>query len=153
LQQPRPFEMEPGFGRRLLQQIFEREGTVDPARQHYFVQNARTGFHDPHDSHRRALAGPGSVPWQMDTSHHLGYLPLNLKGVAWNPKFKQVLEDLTRQFLEALKSHQNKQLDMAPVHLHVLFWCDQGCHSSVSLCRLLQVAAASWGWRPQSSII
>ena len=141
--------MDAGFGRRLLRHLLERHGRVDPARQHYFVQNARTGFHDPHDPRRQVVAG--SVPWHEDTSHHLGYMPLNLEGVAWNPKFKLVLEDLTRQFLTALKGSEINLSEVAPVHLHVLFWCDQGCHSSVSFCRLLQVAAACWGWQLQSS--
>jgi hypothetical protein len=113
--------MDPGFGRRLLRHLLERHGTVDPARQRYFVQNARTGFHDPHDRHRRVLAGPGFVPWHVDTSHHLGYMPLNLQGIVWNLKFKLVLEDLTQQFLTALQRSEINQSDVAPVHLHVLF--------------------------------
>ena len=118
-------------------------GTVDPARQHYFVQNARRGFFDPRRQ-REEYNVQTDVPWAQDTNHHLGYLPLNLEGVALNRNFKKEVMTLAKDIFMSL---QNRPRNFQAEHVHILFWCNQGCHRSVSFCRLTQIVAAQWRWQ------
>ena len=100
--------------------MVEKEGTVDPARQHYFIVNARRGFYDPHRSQRdKQGERRAPPPWDMDTNHHLGYLPLNLAGIAGNNNFQSVLETLAK---DAFKSLRERPRNFQPEHVHVLFF-------------------------------
>ena len=132
LKQPFPIEMSQSLGCRLLQHMVEKDSYVDPGLQHYFLQNAQTGFPNPHR--------------QLDANRHLGYFPLHLQGVCWNPKFKDVLRNLARRFFSALKKAPEPESSQNQ-HVHVLFWCYKGCRGSVAFCRLLQMAVCSWGWQ------
>jgi hypothetical protein len=140
LNQERPLDLSQDLGQRLLQHMVEREGTVDPARQHYFIVNARKGFFDPH---RQKGEERTHTPWHLDTNHHLGYLPLNLAGVAGNNNFQSVLEKLAKN---AFKSLRERPRNFQPEHVHVLFFCNHGCHRSVGFCRLMEIVASEWKW-------
>ena len=108
--------MSQDLGQRLLQHMVEREGTVDPARQHYFIVNARKGFFDPY---RQKGEERTHTPWHLDTNHHLGYLPLTLAGIAGNKNFQAVLEQLAK---DAFKSLRERPRNFQPEHVHVLFF-------------------------------
>ena len=120
LNQERPLDLSQDFGQRLLQHMVEKEGTADPARQHYFIVNARKGFYDPHRFQRDGKGeGRASPPWHQGTNHHLGYLPLNLAGVAGNNNFQSALETLAKN---AFKSLRERPRNFQPEHVHVLFF-------------------------------
>ena len=150
---PRPVEMSEDLGRRLLQRMVEKNGFQDPVRQHYFVQNVRKGFYDPHRNQgkgkgkQKGKQGTGQpavrVAWEVDANFHLGYLPLNLEGLALSENFQQVLDNLARKAYAALRG---RVLSFKPEHVHILFWCNHGCHRSVGFCRLMQIVATTWGW-------
>jgi hypothetical protein len=125
-------DMSQSLGRRLLQHMVEKDRSAEPALQYYFAQDAQTGFQNPYP--------------QPDVNFHLGYFPLHLQSIKQNPNFPDVLQNLARQFFAALRHRtepENKQIK----HIHVLFWCNQGCRGSVAFCRLLQVAVRAWGWQ------
>jgi hypothetical protein len=158
LAMPRPVVLPELLGRQLLQHMVEKNGTADPARQHYLVQNVRKGFFDPNSNKddKRKQKGKGKqgtglpavpVAWAEDTNHHLGYLPLNLAGLAWNDRFQDVLTNVAFRAYSRLR---NKPLTFQAEHIHVLFWCNHGCHRSVGFCRLMQIAADTWGWQQLS---
>ena len=145
LMQDRPLDLSQDFGERLMKDMIEKDGTVDPARQHYIIANARKGFFDPH--HQQKGKGKNKPPrplWEHDTNHHLGYLPLNLAGVAMNKNFEPLLVAIAKRafksLLERTRDSQHSE------HVHVLFFCNQGCHRSVSCCRLMEIVASEWHW-------
>ena len=155
LRRPRPLQLPSALGCSLLRRMVETNSTGTCANQHFFVVNARNGFFDPHrTTEEKGYKGKGKgkgkrfprpeqIPWDSDTNHHLGYLPLNLQGIVSNQKFKPTLYKLAYDIYTSLQLCQSGlQLDEA----HVLFWCNQGCHRSVSFCRLVQIAAEQWGW-------
>ena len=146
LAQPRPIDLSQSFGERLMKDMVERDGTVDPARQHYVIVNARKGFFDPHHRGR----GQGKPPWEQDTNHHLGYLPLNLSGVATNQQFEPLLEALAKSTFKSL-TERSRNSSQHSDHVHILFFCNQGCHRSVSCCRLMEIVASEWHWEHPAS--
>ncbi len=151
LSRKRPLYLESDLGSRLLQNMLARNGTGVPANQHFFIVNARDGFYDPQ---RKKQKGKGkgkwipqaAVPYELDTNHHLGYLPLNLQGIVSNHKFKGILETLADDIYTALRQPGTFLQD----DIHVLFWCNQGCHRSVSFCRLALIAADELNWQNPS---
>ena len=132
----RPVSLPANLGCQLLQRLVEKNGTADPVRQHYIVQNVRKGFYDPHKSRSR-------VAWKDDTNFHLGYHPLTLEALVRNENFQGVLDSIA---FKAYNKLRGKLFSYQPEHIHVLFWCNHGFHRSVGFCRLLQVAANVWGW-------
>jgi hypothetical protein len=125
-------DMSQSLGRRLLQHMVEKDRSAEPALQYYFAQDAQTGFQNPYP--------------QPDVNFHLGYFPLHLQSIKQNPNFPEVLQKLARQFFAALR-HRTEPENTQCQHIHVLFWCNQGCRGSVAFCRLLQVAVRAWGWQ------
>ena len=145
LMQDRPLDLSQDFGERLMKDMIEKDGTVDPARQHYIIANARKGFFDPHHHRKgKGKSKPPRPPWDQDTNHHVGYLPLNLAGVAMNKNFEPLLVAIAKRafksLLERTRDSQHSE------HVHVLFFCNQGCHRSVSCCRLMEIVASEWHW-------
>ena len=143
-----PLHLDPDLGRRLLQNMVEQNGTGIPANQFYFVVNARDGFFDPQTKDQargKNYVRPAPVLWELDTNRHLGYLPLTLQGIVRNRNFKKVLDKLAEDIYSSLlQQHRFNNLPQDAVH--VLFWCNQGCHRSVGWCRLASIAAEEWGW-------
>ena len=131
--------------------MVERDGTVDPARQHYVIVNARKGFFDPHRLQQGKGKGkPPRPSWEQDTNHHLGYLPLNLAGVAMNRHFEPLLEALAKSAFKSL-TERSRSSSQHLDHVHILFFCNQGCHRSVSCCRLMEIVASEWHWEHPAS--
>ena len=152
LRERRPLYLNSELGCRLLQNLVARNGTGIPANQHFFIVNSRDGFYDPQRRNEKNERGkargkgkripPPAVPWALNTNLHLGYLPLNMQGIVGNRKFKGILETLADDVYTELREPGKVLQD----DVHVLFWCNQGCHRSVSFCRLALIAAEVWNW-------
>ena len=62
-----------------------------------------------------------------------------------NPSnIKKNWDPILRVYSSLLLQHRFNNLPQDAVH--VLFWCNQGCHRSVGWCRLASIAAEVWGW-------
>ena len=146
LSERRSLYLDSDLGCRLLQNMVEQNGTGIPANQFFFVVDARNGFFDPHNQGKaKNYVRPGPIPWPLDTNTHLGYLPLNLEGMVRNKNFKGVLHTLAEDIYSSLL-HPHRFRNLPQDDVHVLFWCNEGCHQSVGFCRLVSIAAEEWGW-------
>ena len=77
-------------------------------------------------------------------------LPKNLLGIVNNKHFPKIFGDLLQKMAAAVKEREHLG---TVLHLHVLCWCNQGCHRSVSFCRLLLEAATAFRWEQPGCIL
>jgi hypothetical protein len=137
-------DLSQDFGERLMKDMIEKDGTVDPASQRYIIANAQRGFFDPRRPQKgKGKSKPPRPPWQQYTNIHLAYFPLHLGG-AMNKNFEPMLEAIAKSAFKSLleRPHDLQQSE----HVHVLFLCNQGCHRSFSCCRLMEIVASEWRW-------
>ena len=92
----------------------------------YFVQDCRTGYFDP-NSHGACR-------------HHTGYWPRNMTALLGNEKFGHDLRQLVTSIRDAAARKKGV------VRVHLLCWCNKGCHRSVAWSRAWSFAAPLLGW-------
>ena len=87
--------------------------------------NCREGFYDPDASGKR----------------HVGTWPWHMQGFAQQRCFRPWLQML----LQELAFKQSRP-GLPPAIVHILLWCNKGCHRSVSASRVLEAVADRYGW-------